>query len=94
MTEKTIYTVFIRGYYCTEALKILLQLIFHIQNGTDSFNKVASPSGSSGATRTGSSPATRTRKRQIPTGICRFQLNPPLRVGEILLCNMKYACGV
>ena len=48
MTEKTIYTVFIRGYYCTEALKILLQLIFHIQNGTDSFNKVASPSGSSG----------------------------------------------
>ena len=49
MTEKTIYTVFIRGYYCTEALKILLQLIFHIQNGTDSFNKVASPSGSSGS---------------------------------------------
>ena len=24
-------------------------------------------------------------KRQIPIGICRFQLNPPLRVGEILL---------
>ena len=23
-----------------------------------------------------------------------FQLNPPLRVGEILLCNVKYACGV
>ena len=23
------------------------------------------------------------QKRQIPTGICRFQLNPPLRVGEI-----------
>ena len=34
------------------------------------------------------------RKRQIPTGICRFQLSPPLRVGEILLCNVKYACGV
>ena len=25
---------------------------------------------------------------------CFFQLNPPLRVGEILLCNVKYACGV
>ncbi len=24
------------------------------------------------------------RKRQIPTVICRFQLNPPLRVGEIV----------
>ena len=24
-----------------------------------------------------------TRKRQIPTGICRFQLNLPIRVGEI-----------
>jgi len=23
-----------------------------------------------------------------------FQRNPPLRVGEILLCNVKYACGV
>ena len=34
------------------------------------------------------------RKWQIPTGICHFQLNPPLRVDEILLCNMKYACGV
>jgi len=34
------------------------------------------------------------RKRQIPTGICLFQLNPPLRVGEILLCNVKYAYGV
>jgi len=23
-----------------------------------------------------------------------FQLNPPLRVGEILLRNVKYACGM
>ena len=23
-----------------------------------------------------------------------FQLNPPLRVGEILLCNVKYALSV
>ena len=27
----------------------------------------------------GSIPITRSRKRQIPAGICRFQLNPPLR---------------
>ena len=39
----------------------------------------------------GSSPVTPTRKRQIPTGICRFQLNPPLRVGEILLRNVKFS---
>jgi len=34
------------------------------------------------------------RKRQVSTETCRFQLNPPLRVGEILLRNVKYACGV
>ncbi|MBQ4101447.1 MAG: hypothetical protein IJC85_01020, partial [Oscillospiraceae bacterium] len=39
-------------------------------------------------------PPSPTRKRQIPIGICLFQLNPPLRVGEILLRNVKYACGV
>jgi len=31
-----------------------------------------------------SSPVTRTRKRQVSTETCRFQLNPPLRVGEIV----------
>ncbi len=34
---------------------------------------------------------TLSRKRQIPVGICRFQLNPPLRVGEILLRNVKFS---
>ena len=43
----------------------------------------------SGAGCVGSIPVGRTRKRQILIGICRFQLNPPLRVGEILLRNVK-----
>ena len=34
--------------------------------------------------RAGSSPVVRTRKRQVSTETCRFQLNPPLRVGEII----------
>ena len=34
------------------------------------------------------------RKGQISLEICPFQLNPPLRVGEILLRNMKYAFSV
>ena len=34
------------------------------------------------------------RKGQISLEICPFQLNPHLRVGEILLRNMKYAFSV
>ncbi len=34
------------------------------------------------------------RKGQISLEICPFQLNPPLRVGETLLRNMKYAFSV
>ena len=37
-----------------------------------------------GQPHVGSNPTVSARKRQIPTGICRFQLNPPLRVGEIV----------
>ena len=42
----------------------------------------------------GSNPSRRARKGQISLEICPFQLNPPLRVGEILLRNMKYAFSV
>ena len=42
----------------------------------------------------GSNPFWRARKGQISLEICPFQLNPPLRVGEILLRNMKYAFSV
>ena len=42
----------------------------------------------------GSNPVRRARKGQISLEICPFQLNPPLRVGEILLRNMKYAFSV
>ena len=42
----------------------------------------------------GSNPFWRARKGQISLEICPFQLNPPLRVGETLLRNMKYAFSV
>ena len=42
----------------------------------------------------GSNPFWRARKGQISNEICPFQLNPPLRVGETLLRNMKYAFSV
>ena len=32
----------------------------------------------------GSNPISSARKRQVSTETCRFQLNPPLRVGEIV----------
>ena len=56
-------------------------------NGADSKSVCGQP-------HVGSNPTHSARKRQVSTETCRFQLNPPLRVGEILLCNVKYACGV
>ena len=40
----------------------------------------------------GSNPFESTRQKQSKD--CFFQLNPPLRAGEILLRNVKYTCGV
>ena len=75
-----------RGDLCY-SIEVDVQRYRSGHNGADSKSVCGQP-------HEGSNPSRCARKRQIPTGICRFQRNPPLRVGEILLCNVKYACGV